>query len=302
MDLLARLGYMLALLAVGVGARQAGLLSERRRDLLNGVAFYVALPALIFNSTYQRSLGDIVTPQLVAGLWLVLGATVAIAWVVHSRTESRATRSVAVVQSYHSNFGYLGLPLVASTLGGAAAAKGSIILGVGALTQVPLTVLLLITMNDADASVTGELRSVATNPVLVALASGLVVGAVGVAPPVPATTGLALASEGALPLALVLIGASLELALPTETLDTLGAVVGLKVVLMPALAWVAFTALSADPLTRNAGVIMFGAPTAVSTFVYANELGGDAEFASTTVFATTLISVATLGVVIGVVT
>ncbi|WP_226011923.1 AEC family transporter [Halomicrobium salinisoli] len=301
MDLLARLGYMLALLAVGVGARQTGLLGEQRRDLLNAVAFYVALPALIFHSTYQRSLGEIVTPQLVAGLWLVLGATVGIAWLVHARTESRATRSVAVVQSYHSNFGYLGLPLVASTLGGAAAATGSIILGVGALTQVPMTVLLLITMNDADASVTGELRSVATNPVLAALAAGLVVGAVGATPPAPAETALAWASEAALPLALLLIGSSLELALPTETLDTLGAVVGLKVFLMPVLAWAAFTALGADPLTRNAGVIMFGAPTAVSTFVYANELGGDAEFASTTVFATTLVSVATLGVLLGLV-
>jgi predicted permease len=39
---------------------------------------------------------------------------------------------------------------------------------------------------------------------------------------------------------------------------------------------------------------MFGSPTAVSTYVYANELGGDERFASIAIFATTLASLATL--------
>jgi len=43
---------------------------------------------------------------------------------------------------------------------------------------------------------------------------------------------------------------------------------------------------------------MLGTPTAVSTFVFANELGGDREFASLNVFVTTLASVATLFVLI----
>jgi len=43
---------------------------------------------------------------------------------------------------------------------------------------------------------------------------------------------------------------------------------------------------------------MLRTPTAVSTFVFANELGGDREFASLNVFVTTLASVATLFVLI----
>ena len=296
MELGVRLLYMFCLLAVGVGARHVGVLGEGRRNRLNAVAFYVALPALVFTSTYDRALRELLSAELIVGLWVVLFALLATGWVVHRRTDSRATRSVAVVQSYHGNFGYLGLPLVAATLGAAAAGKASVILGVGALTQTPLTILVLVTMNDADASLARELRSVVTNPVLIALAAGLVAAAQTIAVPSPVATGLGWIADLALPVALLLVGSSLDLRLPESNWESLGSVVALKVLLMPVVAWVAFTALGAAPLTRNAGVVMFGAPTAVSTFIYATELGGDAEFASVAIFATTVVSVGTLGV------
>lgn len=302
MDLVYRLGFMLSLLAAGVAARELGVLREAGRDRLNAVAFYVALPALVFTSTHDRALGELLSPELVVGLWLVMFAVFAIGWTVHRRADPPAVRSVAVVQSYHCNFGYLGLPLVAATLGAAAAAKASVVLGAGVLVQTPLTILVLLSMNDADASFRGELRSVATNPILIALALGLVVAASSLTAPAPVATGLGWISDLALPIALVLVGSSLDVELPDSGLRTLGAVVGLKVVLMPALGWVAFSATGAEPLARNAGVVMVGAPTAVSTFIYATELGGDADFASVTVFTSTVVSVATLGVVLQLVT
>jgi len=82
------------------------------------------------------------------------------------------------------------------------------------------------------------------------------------------------------------------------TLSPTAAVVALKICLMPALVWAVFSALAVDPATFTASVVMLGTPTAVSTFVFANELGGDREFASLNVFVTTLASVATLFVLI----
>ncbi|MFC7248568.1 AEC family transporter [Halomicroarcula sp. GCM10025324] len=294
MSVLGQLTYMLALLAVGVGARRVGVLDERWTGRLTAAAFYVALPALIFSSTYDQRLGDLVSPALVAGYWVVIGLTVLLGWVVHSRKETDARRSVAIIQSYHGNLGFLGLPVVAATLGGEATAVASLILGLGTLTHIPITVLTLVRANGAAASVVGELRSVARNPILASLGAGILASVLSLSVPAVVDTALNGLSTLALPLALLSIGATLDTGVELSRLRDASSVVALKVVWMPAVAWLVFSALGVGPTALGASVLMLGAPTAVSTYVYATELGGDAAFASLNVFATTLVSLGTL--------
>ncbi len=298
MELFVRLGYLLTILGVGVLVRHVGVLDTPRRKRVNTVAFYVLLPALIFESTYAEPLSELVSPALVIGLWVVLFGTVGIALLVHTHIDGADRRSVAIVQSYHSNFGYLGVPIVAAALGSAAAAKASVILGIGALTQIPLTIIFLTAINDADVSLVDECRAVGTNPVIVALVAGLVASAIGIEVPSLPVRGLELLGAGALPVALILVGSALEPHLPRGGYATLGSVVALKVFAMPALAFIAFTALGATPLSRDVGVAMFATPAAVSTFVYAGELGGDEQFASLGVFVSTVVSLVWLAVLL----
>jgi predicted permease len=84
-------------------------------------------------------------------------------------------------------------------------------------------------------------------------------------------------------------------------LDATVATTVLKICCMPAVAWLVFSALDVPPRTFVAGVTMLAMPTAVSTFVYAGELGGDQQFASTNVFATTVASVGSLFILLSVV-
>ena len=298
MEVLRRLGFLLALLAVGYAARRAGLLTERRTEWLTGVAFYVALPALVFGATYDRPLAALLSPALLAGVPLVICGTAVIAWLVARREPSQARRSVAIVQSYHANLGFLGVPLVALTLGEAATAVASVVLGVSLFVHVPLTILTLVAINDADASVRGELAELATNPVLVALVAGLAASAAGLSLPGTVDAGLGILGEFALPLALLGVGASLEVDAGALDPGATGSVVALKVAVMPALAFGVFTLLAASQAAVATAVLMFGMPSAVSTYVYANELGGDARFASVNVFATTVASLLLVAVAI----
>lgn len=299
--LLARFGYLLALLAVGWLARAAGLLDERRRELVTAAAYYVALPALVFDSTYDQPLIRLLSPTLVVGVWGVIGAMVVVGWVAHRDVPSPAVRSAAVVQSYHTNLGYFGLPLVAATLGETATATASLVLGVGALAQIPLTIAVLVTLADAEVSLRTEVRTILTNPVILALVVGLAAGQVGLSVPAPAGTALGLVASLALPLALLGVGSSLQLDALGADAERTSTVVVLKLLVMPALAWLTFTALGADRPTLQAGVAMLAMPTAVSTYVYVSEHGGDERVASANVIATTLASLATLFVLFGVV-
>lgn len=296
--LAARFAYMLALLAVGGAARSAGVLAAERRDRLNALAYYVALPALVFHSTHHRPLGEVFTPALIVGLWAVLLAMVGLSLVVHRDASSGATWSVATIQSYHCNLGYLGLPMVAATFGGLAAARGSLLLGVGALTQIPLTIFLLVTPNDAAVEVRAELRTFIGNPIVLSLPVGLAVAGFGVPVPGSVTAATGLVSELALPVALVCVGASLDTRRASIRSEGTPSVAALKLLVMPALAWVAFAGMGADQATLRAGVLMLGMPTAVSTFVYATEHGDDERLAPVNVLPTTVLSAGTLYVLV----
>lgn len=298
MAVVEQLAFMLTALAVGTLGRQAGVLTDERTELLTALAFYVALPALVFVSTFDRPLRALVSPALLVGFWLVVGLTVAVGWVVHRRRSMASRRSVAMVQSYHGNMGFLGLPLVAATMGDEAAAVASVVLGVGALTHIPVTVFLLIRVNGSEASLAGELTALFTNPVLVALVAGIAASVVGLSLPVAVVGGLDAVSAAALPIALVCVGGTLDADLSLAALRPSTSVVALKVVWMPVVAYLVYSALGLGATALAAAVVMLGVPTAVSTYVYTSELGGDEAFASLNVFVTTVVSLGTLSVLV----
>ncbi|MCU4754124.1 AEC family transporter [Halobacteria archaeon AArc-curdl1] len=298
MEVLLRLLALLGLLLVGTGLRTVGILGANRTKRLNAAAYYVALPALVFVATYDRAISSIVSLELFVGVIVVLLGTAAVAWSVHRNRTSSARRSVAVVQSYHSNIGYLGVPLIAATFDDRVTAIASAILGFGSLVQVPLTVSILVLINGTSTRVRDQVWNLATNPVLLALLIGIVIGSFGI--PVHGTivVGLDALAALALPLALLCVGASLDLDLPDVDPFATGSVTVVKVAAMPVLAWLVFTLLAVDSDTFTAAVIMLAMPTAVSTYVFAGELGGDERFASLNVFVTTVASVASLFVLI----
>jgi malonate transporter and related proteins len=298
MEVLGRLLAMLAVLVVGAGLRSTGVLNTARTARLNATAYYAALPALVFVATYDQSVGELLSAELLVGATVVVFATGAIAWFAHRNRFSEGRQSVAIIQSYHSNLGYLGVPLVAATFDARVTAIASVILGFVTLIQLPLTIVVLSVFNGAEAEIGRELRNLATNPVLAALLVGLTIGEIGLALPATATTGLDAVGALALPLALLCVGAALQVDSVSFDLEATGSVVALKLGCMPLLAWGVFSLLAVDTATFTASIVMLGMPTAVSTYVYANELGGDAGFASLNVFATTVASVVSLFVLI----
>ncbi|KXB05853.1 hypothetical protein AKJ53_01880 [candidate division MSBL1 archaeon SCGC-AAA382F02] len=291
-------GPIIVLLVIGFAAKEIGLLDSSRVDILNKLAFYVALPALVFYSTYSRSLKEIFSLPLVLAFCLVILSTLIVGWFVHKRIEKNSRRSVATIQSYHGNIGYMGLPIVTMALEEAAGAKASLLLGVGSIIQILLTIIILIYLNTRQAEITKEITKGIINPVVLALVAGILFSYFGLSLPNLMEESISILSEAALPIALLGVGASIELARRVGDLPIIGSVIGLKMILMPLLGWIAFSAFGVGGVAEEAGILMLGMPTAVSTFIYAKELGGDARLASLNISLTTILSILTISVML----
>ncbi|MFC7225793.1 hypothetical protein N0B31_00120 [Salinirubellus salinus] len=92
MSVVDQLGLMLGVLAVGAALRAVGVLTPTRRDRLTALAFYVALPALVFASTVEQSLSDVLSWRLLLGVTVVLLAVAGLSLALHRHRADPAKR------------------------------------------------------------------------------------------------------------------------------------------------------------------------------------------------------------------
>ena len=113
--------------------------------------------------------------------------------------------------------------------------------------------------------------------------------------PIPLVLGrcLDILSDLALPLALLIIGASLSFKMVPSRLKAVLSNSLLKLLLMPAVGWVLFYVLDLESGMILPAIILLAAPTATVTYVMAKEMHGDSQFAVVAISVNTLLSAAT---------
>lgn len=116
--------------------------------------------------------------------------------------------------------------------------------------------------------------------------------------PSPVASSLLLLGNGVVPLALLTLGAQLSNAKLSLLNKTLPLAVFLRLIISPVLAYLMTLAFGMNGDMARVLIVGAAAPTAVNSVLLAIEFKGDAEYASETVFLTTLISTITVTAVI----
>ena len=147
-------------------------------------------------------------------------------------------------------------------------------------------------------SITGTLKQLATNPLILASLLGLLLNLTGIGlPPVIKQWGDILA-RASLPLALLAVGAGLDLAAAkvggrAVLLSLLG-----KLALLPALTALLCLWFGAGPIETFVAVLYNGLPTAPTAYILARQLGGDARLMAGMITLQVVVSVVTLPIVL----
>lgn len=276
-----------AILAVGVGARQVGLVDEAGASSLNRLVAHVGLPALLLLKVGTSSLAESFSPPVVAvttGLVLVVAAAAMVlgrAWRLPG-----PQRGVLTQAAQRGNLAYVAFPVILAA-GGEGALRAA---AVTAAVLIPVMNLLAVAVLEryrGGPRSRGVVWRVLANPLVVSALAGLGLAALGWRPWVWLAASLEILADFALPGALLALGAQLTLGRWGRVWKPLAAAVGLKLLVQPALGFWLLSALHADHQEMLVGVLLLAAPSAVASYPVAVELGGDRDLAAAAVVVTT---------------
>jgi predicted permease len=142
-------------------------------------------------------------------------------------------------------------------------------------------------------------RQIVTHPFIVATALGVAAAATGLALPGPVDRLIDYLAQAAAPCALFAMGVTLALR-PLERIPpALGYIVPIKLMVHPALMLAGLTLMGPfDPVWTATAVLLASLPTATNVFVIAQQYGVWVERASASILATTVVSAATVSLLL----
>jgi predicted permease len=287
---------------MGAIARQRGFIPDNFLAPANRLVYYLAIPAMIFRAVATTSLKLNFHSGLLVVTLIVVGIGFGLSWgLARLMVARRPDRGTFVQCGFHGHIGYVGLAVVFYYLGDKGLAPACILAGFIFILQNTLAVLILVYYLPQDARATrsgpmgglGMARRILGNPVIYSSLAGMAYAALGLDLPVVVERTLTMLGNMALPTALLLIGATLSFGVVSHHLKGVAAVNLVKLMGMPAAGLLLYRMLGLPGEIFMPGLILLATPTATMTYVMAQELGGDTEFAVATVSVGTLLSALT---------
>lgn len=298
-DVLAGFFVVWSIILVGMFVGRRKLLGENARSVLSALTFFVASPALLFETLSKAKLQDVfAAPLLVAAVGAVATATI---YLLISRLLLKRELPEALVSTMSAslaNSANLGIPIAVFVLGDANYVAPLLIFQLAFFTPVLLMALDATTSSHRTTPL-GFLLLIVRNPMIVGSGLGLLVAGTGWQVPALVMQPIHLIGGAAIPAMLIAFGMSLNGSRPLQAsagrrLDTLLAG-GFKLFVHPLLAYLfARFALGMEDHALFAAVVTSALPTAQNVFVAASRYRTGITVAKDTVLITTVVAVPVL--------
>ena len=289
-----------AIIAAGYVAARRGLVDAAGFRGLNIFAFALAAPALLFASGtagHQGGGGAALAFFLGAGLLFV-----AVAWGARRAGMPLAASGMLALDVSYGNTVMMGIPLIVATFG---AAGLSILLTILALHSVVLlgaaTIIAEIGQNRRAAPwklLRITLAGIARNPVVMAVILAMLWSSLELSVPGPARRTLELLGAAAPPVALFCLGGSLHGFNAGAAWRQTSLTVALKLLALPLIVWSITSLMELSPLEVAVATLTAALPTGANAFLLARRYGTGTEASGASVLMSTLLSVATLSVLL----
>ena len=286
------------LILIGYIGGRSGKLGINASVELNRFVVWLALPAQLFSFAASSGWQTLWQPDFIAAFFLsclvVFLLVLLMSWM---RNRDLAAASFDGLSASYSNTGYMGIPLCVLALGQDGLAPAIISTFIVFVMFALATVLIeigVLSHKKSHEIAWSVIKSLCTNPLLIAPIAGLVWASSGLTVYDPIAQVITFLAAASTPCALVSIGLFLiqkSAAAPTQAWGISLA----KLILQPLIAWViASPILGLSDLWVSAVVILSALPTGTGPFMLAQYYKADGSVISRVVLITTVCSLLTI--------
>ena len=289
-----------AVIALGFIAARRGMIGPDSVRPINTFVFYFAMPALIGRALWRMDVGALFDLRLVLG-WLAAGLTVYALGAGLLTLAFRGSAGRAAIRGQSAaigNIGFLGIPVVLSVWGEAAAGAVAMALMVDLVVIIPMTIAWLEMLRGQGSAGRAAARALGrsvTNPFFLSILGGAGLSAAQVPLPAALDSGLAFLGGAASPTALFSLGLYLAGNLAIQRPVEAAGLSLIKLAVHPALLFLILTqGFGAAGVPVAALVVMAAMPVATNVFVIAQAYDTAPKLAADAVTISTVISLASL--------
>ena len=264
---------------------------------MNGAVFKVFLPALIFNNLYNSNLSDVKDIKSGAFAAAVLGGAyiLSIVLVIFLEKDNKK-RGVMAQGICRSNFVIFGVPLCQAICGDSILGKISVAV---AIVSPVINVLAVVSLEvfrgeNGGFNIKKIAKGVITNPLIISSALGIIVLLSGIKLPEIAQKTISDVAKIATPLALILLGASINFSTVKGNLRQLIITISGRLVVLPLIGITLAAIIGMRGGDLALLIAALASPTAVSSYPMALQMDGDGDLAAQIVAFSTVICIFTV--------
>ena len=285
---------LLLLMTAGFVCHKIGILSDALVKGVNQLVFKVFLPfnlcTSVMNTPYDTAM------PWDAFLFISLGLIVefGLLFLLVPRIEKdRAKVGVMIQGMGRANYAFFGIPLVAMLFPGQDTSLASLLV----VTTIPIynimSVVALCVYGEGEIKLGRILLNILKNPLIISSVIGYIFWIFHFQPPAFLKTTMSDLSKVATPLALFTLGGAITFSSAFRHLKQLLITIPWRLVLCP-LAFILIGAwIGIRGVPMACAFIAFGAPTAVSSYPMAQQMGGDGELAAEIVAVSSALCIVT---------
>jgi malonate transporter and related proteins len=298
--ILTALAPVFLLILIGWAARARGLVSMEAFGSVNRFGYLVLYPAFLFSTVAGAKVDAAAATPFIAAV--LLGFLTMCGLAMLFKPAFKPDHGPTFTSFFQAAARWNGFALLAASeplfgpagMGLLALAFGPIVLMVNVL----CVAVLARWGANATSSKRAIVDQIIANPLILACAAGLAWRLTGWEFTGPPAETLKLLANAAMPIALLCVGAGLDLKAARDGGAVVLGAVGLKLFVAPVVLYGAALAFGVGPLGAAVAAGIGSTPTAAAAYTLAHEMGGDAKLMAAIVSATTLVSFLTMPVVL----